>query len=218
MNATEKITQERIRRAQDLSNARALMHGCAPNLLRVAERSLIVLCYANWEGFFNFCVETLIEEVNRLKVDLRREYPSLLAGSINPFVQSYIDRGAEVQHLPVLAKNVALAVEQTHVDRSSIKFFQAASNLDFDRITVCFESLGLNISLISHHKSFINRELVGWRHSVAHGSEPNLDKADLVKHSNTTADLLLMLSNAFDDRIISLHSQASPDAHDGWGS
>lgn len=51
----EKIAStERARRVRSLSNSRALYMNAADALEETAAQSLIVMCYAHWEGYFNF--------------------------------------------------------------------------------------------------------------------------------------------------------------------
>jgi len=43
----------------------------------------------------------------------------------------------------------------------------------------------------------LDKEVVGWRHGVAHGDPPDLSALDIVDHVEFTANLLIVLADRF---------------------
>jgi hypothetical protein len=50
----------------------------------------------------------------------------------------------------------------------------------------------------------IDKELVGWRHSVAHGNDPDLSSMDLDRHIEFTQKLLLLLADTFQEGLATI--------------
>lgn len=48
----------------------------------------------------------------------------------------------------------------------------------------------------------MDKELVGWRHGVAHGNAPELTELDVDSHADFAADLLLLVSDTFQEAIL----------------
>ncbi|WP_374302985.1 MAE_28990/MAE_18760 family HEPN-like nuclease [Paracoccus sp. (in: a-proteobacteria)] len=80
----DRIGLERVRRVRELSDARSLYISAADAHKQVASHALIVLCYAQWEGYLNYCVRNLIRIVNESKL------PAGVLGSVPINIRSKI--------------------------------------------------------------------------------------------------------------------------------
>lgn len=196
------LSEERSRRVRGLSNSRALYINSPENLKEVGGQSLIVLCYAHWEGYFNYCVELYVKYVNGLDRLIRQINPSLLACEIEPYLLSLRDRNFKVNLRTEFARNMSKVMECRKITRST-SILKAASNLNFERLRACLDSLDIPEERFLPHRNFIEHELVKWRHQVAHGDEPILGEVDLVGHSHKSEELLLLTKEVFEDKLTS---------------
>lgn len=197
------LSEERSRRVRGLSNSRALYITSPENLREVGEQSLIVLCYAHWEGYFNYCVDLYINYVNGLDKLIRQINPSLLACEIEPYLLSMRDRNFKMTLRPEFARKMSSVMECRKITQNT-SILKAASNLDFERLRVCLDSLSLPEQRFLPYRNFIQHELVKWRHQVAHGDDPVLEEVDLVSHSHKAEELLLLTKEIFEDKLTSI--------------
>lgn len=198
----EKIAStERARRVRSLSNSRALYMNAADALEETAAQSLIVMCYAHWEGYFNFCVDRYVEAVNELGKEIVQLNSALLACEIDSHLMSLKDRNFRIDARPDFARKV-FDISGCKKITKGTSILKAASNLDFDRLRNCLDALDVDEARLLPHRNFIVHELVKWRHQVAHGDEPELKEADLVEHSRRTEDLLTIVLEIFSDRVV----------------
>lgn len=79
---------------------------------------------------------------------------------------------------------------------------EARSNLNFDRLSENFELLSFDLNTLQRFRIRLDRELVGWRHGVAHGDPPDLSTLDINNHVDFTANLLLALADSFQSGML----------------
>lgn len=200
MNFEKQLSDERARRVKSLSNTRSLYLGSSETLRDVGGQAIIVLCYAHWEGYFNFCVERYIEYVNSLGRRIVDVNPALLACEIEPHIVSLKDRNFRIELRPNFARKV-FSLMACQTISQNVPLLKAASNLDFDRLRACLDALEISEARFLPHRNFIVHELVKWRHQVAHGDEPALGSADFLAHSHRTEELLLITKESFEDKL-----------------
>ncbi|ODC00618.1 hypothetical protein A3197_09875 [Candidatus Thiodiazotropha endoloripes] len=196
-----EIDSNRLRRAKELSEIKVRMDEVGKkSSYGVHSKSLIVLSYAHWEGFYNECA---ISYVNALKLDGKKvgdtSWP-LLIGVLRPGLQSLRDKNhssdAEVEFVESLKNKL-----QTNFTEFDISVVLSKSNLNFHRLDRNFRVLGFDIQPFQEWRLKIDKELVGWRHSVAHGDDPDLSTLDLFHHIQFTQRLLLLLADNFQKGI-----------------
>ena len=200
MSFERTLSEERARRLRSLSNVRALYLGSPDSLREAGGQAMVVMCYAHWEGYFNFCVDRYIDYVNSLNKALVDINPALLACEIEPHINSLKDRNFRRELRPEFARNVVGLMECKSISQNQ-SLLKAASNLNFGRLQSCLNALDISDKEFFQHRNFIVHELVKWRHQVAHGDDPRLDTADLIAHSHKTEDLLLLMKESFEDRV-----------------
>lgn len=196
----DTASTERARRARSLSNSRALYVSSAEALEEIAAQSLIVMCYAHWEGFFNFCVDLYVQAINEVGKEIVQLNPALLACEIDSHLMSLKDRNFRIDARPDFARKVFTISGCKEITKGT-SILKAASNLDFNRLRSCLDALDVDETRLLPHQNFIVHELVKWRHQVAHGDEPELEEADLVEHSRRTEELLTIVLEIFSDRV-----------------
>jgi hypothetical protein len=206
MPATEDffdaIDRARIQRARELSEIKRTFHAtAASDPLAIGSKSVVVLTYAIWEGFYNECVNIYIDFMVFQQVKVAETSWLLLVGAMSSDFKSLRDR-----HHSSIAKQEfvrrlrdCLDCSFDSLDRSVV---MARSNLDFGKLDSNLKILDISVLPFVTKRIRIDRELVGWRHSVAHGSPPNLSALDVNGHIEFASELLLELSDAFQSAIL----------------
>jgi hypothetical protein len=82
-------------------------------------------------------------------------------------------------------------------DSISSGFIEAKSNLNFARLSWCFSVLSLDLTPLQRFRIKLDKELVQWRHSVAHGDQPDLSALDINDHIDFASRLLIVLADEF---------------------
>ena len=171
----DDIDASRLLRARELSEIKRLLGEPSDALdpMGVQSKALVVLCYAAWEGFYNECVDAYCEflEVRGKKVTdvgwrmlvgaLSAEFESLWSrnhsqAAKRDFVEKLQDR---------------LVSDFTTFDRTTLK---SRSNLDWEKLDQNFQILHFDLGPFQRYRNRLNKEVVGWRHRVAHGDAPYL--------------------------------------------
>lgn len=198
----DEIDLSRTRRIRELSEIkRAFCGPVGDDPLDVRSRALVVLSYAAWEGFYNECVETycgfLAAEGRRI-VELSW---NMLVGALRPELDALRDRrhssAARLEFVEGLKTGMARDCHE--FDRTVV---MARSNLDFDKLRHNFKILDLDIGPIQKYRNKIDRELVGWRHRVAHGDSPQLSNMDGAKHMSLVGDVMALVADAFQEAML----------------
>ena len=79
-------------------------------------------------------------------------------------------------------------------DRTTI---EARSNLDFERLAQNYVVLNFDTAPMQRFRIRLDKELVGWRHRVAHGDSPDLSAMDIADHVSFAALLLVVIADSF---------------------
>jgi hypothetical protein len=87
-------------------------------------------------------------------------------------------------------------------DAVDVSLVEARSNLNFQRLTQNYELLDFDLSTMRPSRNRLDKELVGWRHAVAHGDSPDLTKMDVAAHIDFAAQLLMLISDRFQSAIV----------------
>ena len=196
------IDGSRARRARELSNAKeSFDHLERVGQKIVAGKSLIVLSYANWEGFYNECVDCLIDYLALTGIKVKDLCWSSLTGSLISSFSRLRDRNHSLD-----AQKEFVDILQTKLECNFVEFdrkiAKAQSNLNFERLQVGFSLLGLDVSAFQRHRNRIDRELVGWRHSIAHGDTIDLSFMKADDHASFTSEMMLSVSDEFQNAFL----------------
>lgn len=198
----EEMDSVRLRRAKELSEIKVRMG----ELVAVAQfglhsKSVIVLSYAHWEGFYNDCISIytdFMKDSGKSVSDL--SWPMLI-GLLQPDLQRLRDRNHSHQAAVEFAARFQQVIG-SDFSKFDKEVVSSRSNLDFKKLKENFEILGFDHQPFLRWRLKIDNELVRWRHGVAHGDEPDLSTMDIKEHVGFTQHLLLMLSDVFQSEML----------------
>uniref|UniRef100_B0SWQ2 RiboL-PSP-HEPN domain-containing protein n=1 Tax=Caulobacter sp. (strain K31) TaxID=366602 RepID=B0SWQ2_CAUSK len=200
-NFLDDLDAARLRRARELSEIKVrFIVANDGDAYSINSKATIVLAYSHWEGFYNECISTYLNFLQSKNLKVREAGWSMVTGSISSALSSLKDRS----HSTEARCDFVDALE--HLVESSFETFDASvvsarSNLDFSKLKENFRILGFDISPFNKYRNRLNKELVGWRHSIAHGDVPDLSDLSIESHIILTNSLLLTLSDLFQERI-----------------
>lgn len=205
-----EIDLSRTRRIRELSEIKQAF--CGPvggGSLEVRSRALVVLSYAVWEGFYNECVETYCGFLATGGKRIVEVSWNMLVGALRSELDALSDRrhssAARLEFVGGLKTGIARDCDE--FDKTVV---MARSNLDFDKLRHNFKILDLDIEPIQRYRNKIDRELVGWRHRVAHGDSPQLSTMDGAKHMSLVGDVMALVADAFQEAMLSQEGTGAP--------
>jgi RiboL-PSP-HEPN len=174
----DEIDAARIRRARELSKA------------------AVVLTYANWEGFYNDGVGTYVQFLTERGGKVRETDWMLLVGALNPAFESLRakNHSIDAKHQFVAHMKERLECGFDSFDSTTV---EARSNLNYERLSQNYFVLNFELSSWQRFRLRLNKEVVGWRHSVAHGDSPDLSALDIADHVDFAAHLLIVVADRF---------------------
>ena len=172
-----------------------------PDYHDIDSKTAVILAYANWEGFYNDCVNVYINFLRGSGKKICETDWMLLTGALGSEFQSLRDRHhseeAKRQFVFKLKENLEYSFNEFDVS-----IISARSNLNFDRITYNYNLMNFDISSLQKSRIRLDQELVKWRHAVAHGDSPNLSAMDIASHLDFAAKLLLEIADNFQSGIL----------------
>jgi hypothetical protein len=199
----DEIDAARVERVRELSEMKRVF-GANPtenDPLGVQSRALVVLSYAAWEGFYNECVDiycNFLEAQGKKVCDVAWR---LLVGTLSSEFKALRDR----HHSPLAKRDFVenlqnkLSCDFTYFDRKTIK---AHSNLNWDNLNQNFQHLQFDPTPFLPYRNKLDRELVGWRHAVAHGNAPDLNALDASAHISLVDNVMLLVADTFQSAML----------------
>ena len=193
----DRIDIDRIRWARELSEVKRVFSsppGSDAEL--VCSQAAVVLCYAAWEGFYNECIDAYISFLRERGGKVRETDRMLLLGAVGADLDSLRDRNHSDEARFDFVANLRARLECgfDKVDESHLK---SHSNLNWKRLGYSYSILSFDLLSLQEYRLRLDRELVGWRHSVAHGEMPNLSNLDIANHVDFTSEILVTLADDF---------------------
>lgn len=198
----DAIDAARFQRAKELSEIKSkLGDTTAVDPLAIGSKAAVVLAYANWEGFYNDCVSAYLDFLVECDLKIVETGWMMLVGALAADFESLRSRNSSTE-------SKISFVEKMH-SRMDCKFdvfdrsvVMARSNLNFAKINSNFSILGFDASPLLPFRLRIDKEVVGWRHGVAHGSAPDLNSLNIAAHLDFVGGLLLAISDTFQSAIL----------------
>jgi len=202
-NYLDEIDAARVSRARELSEIKfKFAESTSSDFLYIYSRAAIVLAYASWEGFYNECVRTYIRFLSDLGKKVREIDWMLLLGAFHSDLESLKDRHhSDNARIDFIRKLQTLL--ECGFDKFDGRVIATRSNLDFDRLSQNYSLLSFDIAPMQRFRNRLDKELVTWRHSVAHGDPPDLSAVDIASHVDFTGDLLIVLADTFQAAMLS---------------
>ena len=198
----DAIDAARVQRVKELSEIkRTFVAVSVTDPLSIASKAVVVLTYANWEGFYNECIRIYLDFLEEISIKVADAGWLMLIGALSSNFDALRNRNhsAEGRREFVAQLQTRLACGFESFDRSVV---MAKSNLDFARLTGNFTLLEFDYSVFQRSRIRLNKELVGWRHGVAHGDPPDLSTVNVSDHVDFAAELMLAVSDLFQNAIL----------------
>ncbi len=193
----DAIDAARIRRVKELSEIKLRFgkdHTADPS--SVSSKAAVVLTYANWEGFYNECLQTYMEFLRERGKKVRETDWMLLVCAFQGEFDSWRDKNhsAEAKRDFIKRLKDRLECDFSQFDSSAIA---AKSNLNFERLSYSYSLMNFDLSGLQKFRLRLDKELVDWRHRVAHGDSPDLSAMDIADHVDFAAGLLIVIADNF---------------------
>jgi MAE_28990/MAE_18760-like HEPN len=198
----DDIDSARVRRAKELSEIKRVFRQiAASDPLGITSKAVVVLAYANWEGFYNDCVRSYLNFLREKGGKVRDTDWMLLVSALHAEFESMRARNHSFESRQLFVANLqnGLNCSFDAVDATSV---EARSNLNFVRLAQNYQLLNFDLSSMQPLRNRLDKELVGWRHAVAHGDSPDLTAMDVDAHINFAAQLLILVSDRFQHAIL----------------
>ncbi|PXA86584.1 hypothetical protein DMC47_34625 [Nostoc sp. 3335mG] len=198
----DAIDDARVQRAKELSEVkRTFLTMAGSDPLSIGSKSVVVLTYAVWEGFYNECVKIYLDFLEYSGVKVADASWLMLSGAMSAAFNSLRDRhhsdAAKRDFVKKMKEKLVCGFDE--FDRSVV---MARSNLDFEKISSNFSTLSFEIKPLLAARLRMDKELVGWRHGVAHGDPPDLTLVDVASHISFASGLMLTVSDSFQNAIL----------------
>jgi hypothetical protein len=198
----DEIDANRFRRARELSELKVrIAMPAGVTRYGVHSKAVIVLSYAHWEGFYNECVHSYINSLKGHHKKVCDVAWSMMIGLLKPELQRLRDRNSSREAESDFVDKLNSLLSEGF-DGFDISVVSSRSNLDFEKLRHNFRVLGFDPTPFQRWRLHIDKELVGWRHSVAHGNDPDLSSVDLNHHIVFTQKMLLLLADVFQNEMI----------------
>jgi hypothetical protein len=198
----DAIDTARIQRVKEISEVkRMFVSTSAADPLSISSKAVVVLIYATWEGFYNECVRVYLDFLEEVGTKVADASWLMLIGALNGEFDALRNRNhsTEARKEFVAQLKDRLACRFDTFDRSVVL---ARSNLDFSRLSSNFAILGFDYSALERSRIRLDKELVGWRHGVAHGDAPDLSAMNVSDHADFAVELMLAVSGLFQNAIL----------------
>ncbi|AUH34421.1 MAE_28990/MAE_18760 family HEPN-like nuclease [Paracoccus tegillarcae] len=193
----DEIDLARVRRARELSEIkRSFVSLVADDIHGVASKAVVVLTYASWEGFYNECVRAYLRFLTESGGKVRDKDWMLLVSALNSDLESMRNRNHSTASRHDFVGKLRSKIECGY-DSVESKAVEARSNLDFSRLSENYALLSFDLSSMQAVRNRLDKELVGWRHAVAHGDSPDLTAMDIRAHVDFASSLLIMIADRF---------------------
>lgn len=198
----DEIDTARVRRAKELSDIKILFGRLTgSDTFGVASKAVAVLTYANWEGFYNECVQSYLRFLVENGGKVRNQDWMLLVCALHPDFESIRDRNHSLESRHNFVQNLQSKID-CGFDAIEAHIVEARSNLDFSRLSENYGLLSFDLTSMQRVRNRLDKELVGWRHAVAHGDSPDLTKMDVEDHIAFASSLLLLIADQFQSAML----------------
>lgn len=193
----DQIDAARVRRVRELSEIKRSFERLADDdSFGVASKAIVVLAYANWEGFYNECVRAYLSFLVERGGKVRDSDWMLFVSAFHADFDSMRDRNHSLESRVSFVRNLRSSID-CGFDAVNAKTVEARSNLDFRRLAENYILLNFDLARMQRMRIRLDKELVGWRHAVAHGDSPDLSTLDVQDHIEFTSSLLLLIADQF---------------------
>ncbi len=193
----DEIDLARTRRVKELSEIkRTYSQSSFGDVYGIASKSVVILTYANWEGFYNECVRAYLRFLSEKGGKVRDTDWPLLVGAFHSDFESMRGRNHSFESRQNFVERLKSKMDCSF-DAVDTTVVEARSNLNFSRLSQNYELLSFDVSAMQSVRIRLDKELVGWRHAVAHGDSPDLNSMDVEDHIDFASLLMTMVADNF---------------------
>ena len=103
-------------------------------------------------------------------------------------------------HSPEARRDFVISLKgrlECDFERFDASAIAAKSNLNFERLAYCYSLMNFDLGTLQRFRLRLDKELVEWRHRVAHGDSPDLSAMDIADHIDFAARLLIAVADNF---------------------
>ena len=150
---------------------------------------------------YNECVDAYIRFLRDRGGKIRDTDWMLLLGAFHADFESLKARDHSYDARRQFVEDLQARLECSF-DSFNSAIVEARSNLNFERLAENFSVLNIDLSSMQRFRIRLDKEVVGWRHSVAHGDPPDLSALDSADHVEFTANLLALLADRFQHAML----------------
>lgn len=199
----KQLSDDRLWRARELSDLR-LMHSKAESAREkvAASRAIVVLSYAHWEGYCASSAGTLIDYLEAKKTRYSLLPLDMMLGAMSGALDSYRNTADNLDSRRRLLKFFQ-EVHGSHIEKFDRRVILPRSNLNFQRLRFIHEVIGADIQPFQKHRLKIDKELVAWRHLVAHGEMFTLENSLAADHTKFCEELMFLIKDTFESFLYS---------------
>lgn len=185
-------------RLKEIAQLKSLLPNEADPQFETLCRAAMVLSYAHWEGFFNECVEVVLDAIKEDELDVSQAAPGVVALFLSSEFDSLANKKINDDNL-IAFLNAQQLKSDTFVSGADAcaRAASSRSNLDWKRLSAVFGLFGYSWLALNDERIFIQHKLAKLRHEIAHGSAPRLRRLNALEHLDKTEDLLNEVSEYF---------------------
>lgn len=197
----DRLSVDRTWRARELSDMRIMHHEAECERERAAvSRSIVVLSYAHWEGYCKNSANIFMDYLEEIKIPYANLPPDMFLGAVSNALDSYRDTADNLNSRKKLLNEFRSQVGGTfsNFDR---RIILPRSNLNFERLQFICATIGADVQPFQKHRLKIDKELVKWRHEVAHGELFILGEEYAESHTRLCEELLFLTKDVFEATI-----------------
>lgn len=174
--------------------------------LTLEEKSLILILYADWEGFINTAANLYVRYVFAQKLPLIKLKTGFWEVQINPSFNNFNNmrsQKAKTEFLENLRSQFQCTSYRNYSDTHKKRYITTNSNLNSDTFMGIIKVLSLDESEFELSQNFIDSILLSYRNELAHGDRgTDVDFSQMVD----TITHITMLMQKFKESIINAAS------------
>jgi len=197
-NYLSQLSSDRLWRARELSDLRAMHAKAESTREKMATcRAIVVLSYAHWEGYCSSSAGTLVDYMEAKNIPYSSLPPDMILGAMSGDLDSYRDTADNLDSRRKLLNSFRKA-HGSQVKKFDRRVILPRSNLNFRRLRFILDVIGADIQPFQKHRLKIDKELVAWRHLVAHGEMFALDNPLAAAHTKLCEELMFLIKDTFE--------------------
>lgn len=193
------VTSDFTWRLRELSSLKLAISSANPADKATFIRSLVVMCYARWEGHAKYCGDRFLDFLTMRKLKFSEINGNFYAVRFFREINSAYSLNYESK-FELVSKILSSSEDRfSHFPKELV---DTRSNLNSDVLCELCLVCGLNPEKFSGDQDFIDRILLKRRNEIAHGEAVFVDAVDVDDLINRTAKLMRTFRDELDNIVI----------------